>query len=368
MLPKLYKQNTDGSIQEWSVYANNNEVHSIFGRLDGKMQTTIDLIKGKNIGKVNEITDEEQAVLKAKQMYEKKIKSGYTPDLELAKSTKNTLKGIKPMLAFPIEKKENKVVFPAIVQPKLDGMRCIAIVENYKCTLYSRSQKIIPTLPHINKAIERTCELNKFENIILDGELYNHEDKDNFNRLMSLIKRDEPHKDCEHIEYHIYDIVNEEENFYNRTEKIASIIDEDMTFKLHGLDSYSVNSKEDIEEAFRYYLNLGYEGAMYRNPQMPYESKRSNGLLKVKVMDDAEFEIIGVNEGNGRLKGHAGAFVCKCKSGTFKAKLKGKLDELKKFFENQDEYIGKMLTVQFQGLTPDGIPRFPVGLRIRGEE
>jgi len=134
---------------------------------------------------------------------------------------------------------------------------------------------------------------------------------------------------------------------------------------------------------------------MYRHPDTAYDHRRSESLLKYKVMDDEEFEVTGeVVEGNGRLKGQAGSIWCRTSEGIeFKAKLKsfedskGKRIESKEdyqarctdWFVNIDKYKGKMLTVRFQGYTPkkykkdgtrDGgnVPRFPVGLRIREEE
>lgn len=363
-LNTLFKQNNTGSLQQWRVWVDGNVVNTEYGQVGGKLQSTQDVIKsGKNIGKVNETTPEQQARLKAEQLYEKKVKEGYVPDIEVAKTTKNTLEAIEPMLAFPIEDKIKYVKFPAYVQPKLDGMRCIAIVQDGKCKLYSRSQKEINTVPHIVKEIEE-----KFakENIILDGELYNHEHKENFNRIMSLIKRDEVHPEATEIQYHVYDVVSSE-NYAVRTALIQHIIDDSGYLKL--VPTLIVKKQEEMDEVFDAFLEAGYEGAMYRNPLIPYEYKRSTSLLKIKIMKDAEFEIVGVQEGNGKLQGKAGAFVVKTQDGKeFKAKLKGELEALTEYFVNFEKYKGKQLTVQFQGLTPDGIPRFPVGLRVRVDE
>lgn len=382
-LEKLYKQTSSGAIQEWQVSVEANNVTTRFGQLDSpNIQQTSETVTGKNIGKANETTDNQQAELRAQQMHEAKLKKGYTPDLELAKSTKNTLQGVEPMLAFPIEKKEKFVTFPAFVQPKLDGMRCIAVVEDFKCTLYSRTQKVIPTLPHINKQIEVAAHAVGLPDMILDGELYNHELKDDFNRLMSLIKRDEPHEDCEVIQYYMYDDVSEFSEYEDRYETIKDVASYGSHLK--AVENYEVGSREMLETHFHLFLKQGYEGAMYRNPKIGYEQKRSTSLLKVKVMEDAEFTIVDVNEGKGKLAGKAGAFVCrigtvdcsedqqlsggKTEYKEFKAKLKGSIEDLEEYWVNKDKYIGKQLTVQFQGLTPDGIPRFPVGLRIRIEE
>lgn len=365
----LYKQNNTGKIQQWQVEVEGNSVISTFGQLEGKLQTTTDVIKkGKNIGKVNETTPETQAQLKAQQLYEKKLKQGYTPDLELAKTQKNVLAGVEPMLAFPIEKKDKYVTFPAWVQPKLDGMRCIAVLKDGKCSLFTRTQKPITTLPHIVEELEEVFVKADGEkvDIVLDGELYNHEYKENFNKIISLIKRDEVHPESHQIQYHVYDVVGEG-NWAQRTKLLKYTLGK--TEYTRQLPTYVVESREDLENAFHACLEAGYEGAMYRNMDTEYEHKRSPGLLKVKVMQDAEFMIIGVLEGNGKLSGHAGSFVCQTKDGhEFKAKLKGELDNLKEYFVNINKYVGKALTVQFQGLTPDGVPRFPVGLHIRDYE
>ncbi len=367
---KLYKQTSSGAIQEWHIAHAGNLVSVVFGQLNSpNLQTANELVTGKNIGKKNETSNSEQAELRAKQMYEAKLKKGYTEDLELAKSTKNTLDAVNPMLAFPIEKKEKHVVFPAYAQPKLDGMRCIAVVEDFKCTLYTRTQKVINTLPHIVRQIEEACADLQCSDIVLDGELYNHDLKDDFNRLMSLIKRDETHPDCEVIEYHLYDAVDNDMGYRERIWNYADIANANNSTHLVATDSIEVNSREELESYFHIFLKQGYEGAMYRNPAIGYENKRSASLLKVKVMDDAEFTIIGVNEGKGKLAGKAGTFVCLTPEGKeFKAKLKGAIDDLTEYLVNFDKYNGKSLTVQYQGLTPDGIPRFPVGLRIRIEE
>ncbi len=363
----LFKQNNTGKIQQWTVSVSGNVVTTEYGQVGGKLMTTSDTIKGKNAGKSNETTDEEQAQIKADQLFEAKTKEGYVVDIEAAKETKNSLDGVEPMLAFPIEKKPKAVIFPAYVQPKLDGLRCIAVVTEGKCVLYSRSQKVIPTVPHINLQIELVCEYNDIRNLTLDGELYNHEDKDNFNRIISLVKRDEPHPDCAHMQYHLYDVVAAG-TWFSRT-KPLEWFDTNNTSPLRQVPYRQVDSQDELNQAFVDYVAEGYEGAMYRSATMPYENKRSTGLLKIKTMQDEEFTIIGVEEGNGKLQGKAGAFVCATDSGLeFKAKMKGKLESLTEYLINFEKYRGKKLTVQYFNLTPFGVPRFPVGLRVREDE
>ncbi len=121
---------------------------------------------------------------------------------------------------------------------------------------------------------------------------------------------------------------------------------------------------------FAQFTAQGFEGAMLRNVNSLYVNKRSYDLQKVKEFDDSEFGIAGVKEGRGKLAGHA-IFICELgpKGGeTFDVKLKGDTEYLKKLWEDKSLWEGKMLTVQFQGLTAYGVPRFPVGIAIRDYE
>ena len=359
-LMTLYKKASSGKISRWSVMTSDNQVISRFGYIDGKQQETIDVIKGKNLGKKNETTAQQQADVRAEQLWGKKIKSGYVTD----KSGETELPSIIPMLAFPIEKKEKYVKFPSIIQPKLDGMRCIAVVKNGKAKLYTRTRKEITTLPHIVEAIEKQC--NEKTNIILDGEIYNHTLRDDFNKIISLVKRNQVHEESELIQYHIYDAVSDLD-YIERIEPACRICL--RSEYLEFIPMSNAFNEDDVARLYQMYMMQGYEGAMYRNLDMGYENKRSVGLLKIKKMKEAEFKIVGINEGSGRLIGHVGSFELLTNDGKrFSAKLRGKTDYLKVLFERSDDLIGEVMTVTYQSLTPDGIPKFPVGKEIRDYE
>jgi DNA ligase-1 len=137
------------------------------------------------------------------------------------------------------------------------------------------------------------------------------------------------------------------------------------------VETIHCDSEDDVTEAYKDFLNDGYEGAILRSLTMPYEGKRSVGLLKLKTMEDSEFEVCGVEEGKGKLMGKAGAIWCytdSTKQKKFKAKMEGELESLEEYYVNIDKYLGRSLTVRFQNLTPDGVPRFPVGVRFREAE
>lgn len=372
--PTLYKKTATGAIQQWEVFVHafgvGGEVVTQFGQVGGELQTTTDYVKeGKNLGKKNATTALEQAALQAKQAWDKKRKAGYTENLKLAQSTDNVLDAIKPMLAHVYEDHPSKVVWPAYVQAKLDGMRCIAIVTNGKCKLYSRTQKLIETMPHIIRELERLSEEWMESNLILDGELYSHALSDDFNKIMSIAKRSDLHPEHELVQYHVYDIPSCVLPFKERCEVLSKMFRQVESESVKEVQTYGCDNEGELALSLESLLLDGYEGLMYRNPNSYYENKRSHGLLKVKTFRDEEFEVVDVEEGKGKLQGKAGAIWCVTKEGKrFKAKMQGTLESLTDYLVNFESYKGRMLTVKFQNYTPDGIPRFGVGIRFREEE
>lgn len=368
--PKLFKKTKTGAIQEWEIKVRDTEIGTRFGQVGGAIQETVDIIRsGKNSGRANATTADQQAFSEAKSKWEKQVKKGYVEKLEDAETGKTELGGVAPMLAHSFDKHEGKIKYPCFVQPKLDGTRCIAILEHGKCTLWTRTRKPITSCPHIVKALENLFPTGCF---IWDGELYNHEYKSKFEELISLIRVEKPAEGHENIQYHIYDHVNFIADFRTRTATVNSYIGRYMP-NLHPVFTMEVVDKTELLKIYDKFLDDGYEGAIVRNAEGMYISNRSHDLLKLKTFEDAEFKIIGVREGRGKLTGH-GIFICdpngnsSTKGNTFDVKLDGELGRLKEIWENKDKYIGKLLTVTYQGKTAYGMPRFPVGRAIRDYE
>lgn len=360
-LQTLYKRTTTGAIQSWRIDVNGSTLVTTYGQVDGKQQTTSDtILVGKNLGKSNETTPEEQANLEAQAQHEKKQKKGYVLSIQDAAAglvDETIIKGgVSPMLAHTYAAQSSKIKYPAYIQPKLDGHRCIAVVENNRATLWSRTRKRIMSMPHIIKELEQNCK-----NMTLDGELYVHSYRDKFEQLTSLIRPEYPKPGHEVVEYHVYDVI-QDHPFRERTAYLKALR---PSHPIHVVNTRQVQNEEEAMEAYADFVSQGYEGAMLRNAAGAYENKRSYNLIKVKTMQDSEFRIVDVYEGRGKMTGR-GIFLCETKSGTqFGVKMAGPLDDLVKYLQNPNEYIGRQLTVQFQDLTADGIPRFPVGLRIR---
>lgn len=388
IFPRLYKKTNTGAIQYWDIFVQKTisqqrdeigqvagEIVIIYGQIgtDKPQRTTDTVTEGKNVGKKNETSALEQALKEANSKWEKQKKKGYveTKESALVQKVDETLVegGIFPMLAQSYEKQANKIKWPAYIQPKLDGIRCIATIVNGKATLWSRTRKKITSMPHIIQELE---DIFLEQTITLDGELYNHELKSNFEKIVSLVRQEEASKDLEYkmVQYHVYDMISEK-SFIDRNDQLTAELATAHPDIIKLVHTSMVHNEEQLMFAFSEMRQAGYEGVMLRNAESLYEqNKRSNGLQKVKEFDDAEFNIIGIEEGRGKLVGHVGSFICKTEDGKeFLAKMSGSLENLKKYFEDQSTWKNKKLTVKFQGLTgAEKVPRFPVGVAIRDYE
>lgn len=368
-LPTLYKKTSTGADQMWEIRTSGNIIFTRFGQVGGKIQETEDLVKsGKNQGRANATTAKEQAELEAKSQWEKKLKKGYVQSLDDARAGKvdSIIEGgYFPMLAHRYDERGDDIKFPAFLQPKLDGHRCTATVADRDATLWSRTRKPISSMPHIANALVDMF-IHFPGNLYPDGELYNHDFHNRFEELTHFIRSSTPEPGYEVLQYHIYDI-NMPGTFEERFQWLTSV------FQSHGrpdsplklVHTIRVNNEDEMMAAFEEFNAQGYEGAIVRNAHGKYVEKRSVDLQKLKTFIDAEFKIIGVTEGRGKLAGHA-IFTCDLgvNGDTFDVKMKGTLESLKAYYQNPKSVIGKELTVKFQGYTKYGRPRFPVGWRF----
>jgi DNA ligase-1 len=379
--PILYKKTSTGAIQFWQITAVGNQIMTTYGQIGtDSPQTTFDFIKeGKNTGRANATSVAEQAQAEAKAKWTKQLKNGYVKtqveaELEIVDDVIEG--GILPMLAHKysvndvLTKNAKKIKFPCLGQPKLDGIRCIAIKKNDVVTLWSRTRKPINSVPHIAKAIAEIPG-----DFIFDGELYNHEYRQDFDTISELVGPDEPVDGHVTVQYHVYDVLIPDGILavtfpnHDRDKWLALTLAKLLSGPVMRVETHIVESAADVPAFHELMLEHGYEGAMLRNADAEYVHKRSYDLQKIKTMLDWEFPIVDFEEGRGRLAGHIGAFWCVMPDGRrFKAKPKGKTSKLKEYFEDHSLWQGKLLTVQYQNLTPDGLPRFPVGKAIRDYE
>ena len=363
----LYGIAKSGSVYQWRIYVvhNTNDTGTIFierGLIDGKKHATQDtILSGKNLGKANATTAVGQAIFNAESKRNKKLDSGYDYSIEGSRDKFNNL--LKPMLAQSYEKHGKKLVYPCYAQPKLDGIRCLARRTGDTVTLYSRKGKILDLVPHINEALLEVLN----DGQCADGELYTH--GWDFQKIISAIKK--TNENTTGIEYHIYDLPD----MNDRSKPFVKRFNSDARSKIFEASHCLVAVHTPIvrtEQALMQYedacCNEGYEGIMARNTQSEYLfGYRSKDLLKVKRFLDEEYEIVDFTDGTS-IELECIVFVCKTKDDqTFSVRPVGTHEERKVMYRNGTSYIGKKLTVKYQELSNDGVPRFPVGLHIREE-
>lgn len=352
----LYKTKKN-SIEEWTICNGRDENGSYyeikFGQLNGAMQYKRNYVKGKNIGKSNETTPDEQAEKEAAARWEKQIDKGYTTTI----GEKTNI--VLPMLAKNYDDEKSKVTFPALVQPKLDGMRVIASLVDGMVDLRSRKGKRL-NIPHVQKELESVF-VGVYADWILDGEIYIH--GVNFNNIISWTKKQQP--ESSRLEYHVYDSISDEP-FEKRYKKLRVLKGLSSSIKI--VDTIEVYSHEAIVQTHEEYVKLGYEGVMVRWGNEPYQiDKRSSNLLKYKLFKTDEFEIVGATE-NTNSPGQCSFYLVTKDGKYFDCKPEGTAEFRERCWADHERLIGEMMTVKYFELTPDGVPRFPVGLEIRNYE
>ena len=372
----LYSGNKNGSVQQWTISVSGATITKVYGQVSGALQTTTDVVrKGKNLGRTNATTPVTQARAEAKSQWEKKLKSGYVRVLSDAQSgavdTQFIEGGVEVMLAQKFSQHGRKIDYPAFVQPKLDGVRCVAILEAGVCTLWTRTRKPITGVPHIARAIEeqfsgvRWPGRASWATMVLDGELYQHDYKDKFEQIVSFVRKREPKIGHTVVEYHVYDVIEEGDMFAARAWTVEEL---NLRAPLVRVETTEVDSLDEVLSMDTTHRAAGYEGTIVRQATAMYEAGRSMGLQKIKQFDDAEFVVTGVQPGRGRMSKCA-IFTCSTETGeSFACKMEGALDTLKPYLANPDTAIGKKLTVRYQGLTNGGVPRFPIGVGVRDYE
>jgi len=287
----------------------------------------------------------------------------------------------KPMLAYPVSAKPIDYNKPTFIQPKLDGVRCViqASIKRHILTpdlneieikAYSRTGKEWKNIDHI---LEQLIPFfKKFPDVILDGELYNHDLRDDFEKIISLVRKTKP-TDEDRLEaskltqFHCYDIIDEELPFDQRIEFVneALMLPGDS---IHTVDTMLVPTESQAKVTHEHLLKMGYEGSIVRTNDT-YACKRSHNLRKFKDFHDAEAEITGWVEGKGKRIGTIGKFTAVDSEGnTFGMPVMDKFKILQANFETMKDWVGETATFTYFERTKANSYRHPLFKAIRNYE
>ena len=401
----LFRLNDKRQLTQWRCWAEADEdgegvLVTEYGRVDGALQT-----RRRDVRKPgrHDSTLDKAAYDAAKKMADKIAKEGYSETRQEAeRSSEEKPRGKVrkreededdgeaidlstaplPMLARSVKfrgREGERVLgmeFPLLGQAKIDGFRCVCRLSRAGgAELYSRTRRPYLGFPSLKRALSglAAAPLIQNQHLYLDGELYLDTDGD-FSKLSSQLKRGQnrPGYEVEGIHFIVFDCYDPdrpEATFAERHRLLSEHITEDQEhYRLLG-----VTPLADVDEAratMRRFLDEGHEGIMLRAPDGPYEPrKRSAHLQKLKLMEDAEFKIVGWKEGNG---GDTGTVVWHCETADrqerFWVRPQGTVEHRAWLFENAAAHVGKQLTVVYQELSASGCPRFPTGKAIRHAE
>ena len=275
----------------------------------------------------------------------------------------------KPMLAYPVNDKPIDYSKKVFMQPKLDGVRCLIQYDEGKVTAYSRTGKEWKNIDHILYNLKPFFILNP--DVILDGELYNHDLKDNFEKIVSLVRKQKPtDKDraesAEMVQFHCYDIVDENKTFEERKTFITQVVFRNHC--IHHVSTMYCASDYDAKEIHEVNLMCGFEGSILRTNDT-YACKRSHNLRKFKDFHDTEATITGWVEGKGKRKGTIGKFLAIDADGIeFGMPVMDKFKFLQDNFKLMQSYVGKVATFTYFERTKANSYRHPLFKCIRDYE
>ena len=281
----------------------------------------------------------------------------------------------KPMLAYPVSKKPIDYSKPIFMQPKLDGVRCLIQCDNGQVTAYSRTGKEWKNINHILK--ELTPFFHKYPNVVLDGELYNHDFKDDFESIISMVRKTKPTDEdryisAQNVHFHCYDVILPKYYEYFKYEHRRNFIVQNLPIRdcINGLFTQLVSSEKEAKEFHKHSLELGYEGSIIRTNDV-YKHGRSWFLRKFKDFKDAEADIVGYEEGKGKRQGTLGKFLMQDDDGIQFGCPPGKghnYKDLAKMLEDIHKYMGQRATFTYFERTKAGSYRHPLFKCIRNYE
>ena len=350
---ELFKKTKTGKIQVYRSWTEGADIVTEYGEKGGKMQTSRVTAIGKNIGKSNETTPEEQAVLQMHSKAQQKKDKGYFETVEDAKTEEVFL----PMLAK--DGRKVKITYPCDAQPKLDGVRCMATADR----LMSRGGKEYD-VQHIKDSLPS----HTTPKVVFDGEIYIH--GNSLQNTVSLVKKPKP--GSEKLQYWVYDMYfPDAPNMpWSRRKNYMKLMMPHLASEhIEIVETVQVNNEAEMLRLHGKDVEQGYEGIILRHPEGTYTlGHRSSSLIKYKEFIDDEFQIVGYKEGVGKFQGCV-IWTCEVPDvGTFDVVPKGTLEMKQKWYKEANDIVGKDLTVRFQAYTDDGLPQFPVGIALRDYE
>ena len=378
--PTLYKRTSTGKIQQWTITSDGNAYTVTEGMENGKLTTTAPhTCEGKNPGKKNATTAEEQAEKEAQAKWEKQQRRGYTR----SKDTVDETEFEKPQKGYKYSERKDEMTYPVDIQDKLNGVNFRVRAKG----ILSTGCELFHTVPHIVESFKPIFK--KYPKATFVGEGFNPEATflSKLTELMNvniqpkdltpeLLEQSEKIAQAWIFDGYDFEGITKKTPWRERLAACAKV--------LKGLKYVTVTDYEEIENEAALMKALAKnkarkgEGLMIRWGNYPVKCGKSKYLLKLKHMEDAEFNLVALEEGNGDWAGHAKRAILQLPKPTvdgngktvttFASNIKGDMPFLRKLWLNKDKVIGKPATTSYQCLSEYGIPQIPWIEAIRDYE
>lgn len=350
-LERLYKTAKTGSTQIFDIEVTGNTFKVTWGKLGGKLQEKVTTCEAKNVGRSNELTPEEQALVEAKAVWIKKQKANYSTSIK-APVTVNL-----PMKVNKYQDHWKKVTFPCFISPKLNGVNCEYRLVEGDLVLLSRGGETYPIPEH--QVEEVKIAMKHFETTSLNGEMYIHGE-----HLQDIMAATKKHNELTpRLIFYIFDLPLVEITYKSKVPVLDDFNHTSTCEFVKSIDIVPAHSHDEIEVGHALYVSNGYEGLIVRNAKTKYKyNTRSLDVFKFKTTKDAEFKITGYNIDKN---GHA-VFICDTGfDSSFKVKMKGTNEQRLEIAANADDFMDSYVKIEYEMLSKDNVPLKPVGIMLR---
>jgi DNA ligase-1 len=382
----IYKYDQAGRLRVWWIEASPSQYRTHAGLIDGAITTSEWTHCQGNQQRPDAV---DQCAFEVAALYAHNLARTYHTTPEQAKFGAHHF---EPMLAQPLDRKRLPELAFSIyegphlyIQPKLDGMRCIATADG----MFSRQGKEIISAPHIAEALKPYFDASP--SAIIDGELYSDKLADDFSKIMSLARKTKPssadlRESARYLEFHIYDRADLEDAPY-AVRQVALIhcdkqVSDAMPFgkpsPVVTVQTEAIHTMDQWDQWHAKWIGLGYEGSIGRAPSAPYQNKRTHDLIKRKDFDDAEFQVAKLGEGEGNWAGACKRVYCWLSVVPLHERVAENISELTTFIatpKGTHAYLSNVLTnpalpdyctVQYFGLTTtdNPKPRHPIAKQL----
>jgi DNA ligase-1 len=377
----LYKLDSKEKIRQWTIREDGTGIYTSDGIVGGKIK---DEIFKKAVTNQQFKTQESKAKAMMQAAIDKKLRSNYFSEVVDIKK-ENILfmpTGCPSGMIWEEWKNKKHVVYPALASSKLDGSKMYSTWRENRVFLNTRSAKEHKNFRHIEEALKNFYK--EYPNIVLDGEAYNHEYAERFEELQSIFRKQKPTEkqralSAEVAKFYIYDIVNVNNQDMKASDRQSLLAGTYLKF-FKDIDcivhwpSVKVRSEEEYDAFHEQCMEDGFEGTVLKIAGSPYVQRKNKNVMKRKPKFDCEFTIVDVIEGEGTNAGLAGKIIFDLTTSVgindgHKALLttgvqdagfaKGWNHDMKKeVLENKADYIGKIGTFEYGGITAYGKLRF----------